>query len=466
MGKDDRRGEQGEFRGDISRDSFEAAKRFSRVLMQQGRVQLDADWNEQTSILLHHVRALAADLIGPHGGPGDGFRIENVALGDGSLLFTLAPGHYYVDGVLCEADADELVSIGSEGLEAGKRYVAFLDVWERHVSADEDDDIREVALGGSDTATRGQVAYQIELPHVEDEKVQRGLRSRDPIRFVESIRKDLMRTELPRLRARAKAEEATDPSPTTSASGYVGVENRLYRVEIHRGGVAWDKKPAEASSDDRPQAATVKWSRCNGSLVFPILALKGDSVTLARLGPVALRLAKGDCVEITDDDLARRGRPGELRHIKSIAPDGRTMTLGEPVAQAYESTSTKHPLLRRWDHSGAAGRQVGGAILVTETSGGDDDWIALEDGVQVQFQPARTGKSRYRAGDYWLIPARTATSDVLWPRKSAAGGDVAKAQPPNGVAHHYAPLAIIEIGKKSARVVRHLRRTFAPLARR
>jgi len=45
--------------------------------MQQGRVQLDADWNEQTSILLHYLQNLAADLIGPHGGPAEncGFRI-------------------------------------------------------------------------------------------------------------------------------------------------------------------------------------------------------------------------------------------------------------------------------------------------------------------------------------------------------------------------------------------------------
>jgi hypothetical protein len=37
---------QGEYRGDFTRDTFNPLKNFSRVLMQQGRVQLDADWNE------------------------------------------------------------------------------------------------------------------------------------------------------------------------------------------------------------------------------------------------------------------------------------------------------------------------------------------------------------------------------------------------------------------------------------
>ena len=56
-------------KGDFSRDTFDPVKHFSRVLQQQGRVQLDADWNEQAAILLHYLRTLAADLIGPFAGP-------------------------------------------------------------------------------------------------------------------------------------------------------------------------------------------------------------------------------------------------------------------------------------------------------------------------------------------------------------------------------------------------------------
>ena len=56
-------------KADLSRDTYRRQYQFARVLMQQGRVQLDADWNEQVSILLDQTRMLAADLIGPHGGP-------------------------------------------------------------------------------------------------------------------------------------------------------------------------------------------------------------------------------------------------------------------------------------------------------------------------------------------------------------------------------------------------------------
>ena len=71
-------------KGDFSRDTFDVTKHFSRVLQQQGRVQLDADWNEQTAILLHYLRTLAADLIGPFAGPtGEalGFQIEAITEG-------------------------------------------------------------------------------------------------------------------------------------------------------------------------------------------------------------------------------------------------------------------------------------------------------------------------------------------------------------------------------------------------
>ena len=82
------------------------------------------------------------------------------------------------------------------------------------------------------------------------------------------------------------------PGGAASPSGarYVGPENRLYRVEIHSGGEAG--------------GATFKWSRENGSVVFPILSISGKQVTLRRMdGDDPLDLEVGDWVQIVDDDL-------------------------------------------------------------------------------------------------------------------------------------------------------------------
>ena len=163
-------------KGDFTRDTFNPFMRFTRVLMQQGRVQLDADWNEQADIFLHYVRTLANDLIGPHGGPEDhlGFKIgkpDNDSKNDQD--FIISSGRYYVNGLLCENprktsyyDQEDYPLPPKGKLEGGQTYLVFLDVWERHVSYLESSKagrpgIREVALGGPDTATRAKLVRQV-----------------------------------------------------------------------------------------------------------------------------------------------------------------------------------------------------------------------------------------------------------------------------------------------------------------
>ena len=48
--------------GDYSRQRFDPQRDFSGVLMQQGRVQLDADWNEQVELADRRWRAETSDL--------------------------------------------------------------------------------------------------------------------------------------------------------------------------------------------------------------------------------------------------------------------------------------------------------------------------------------------------------------------------------------------------------------------
>ena len=79
-------------------------------------------------------------------------------------------------------------------------------------------------------------------------------------------------------------------------------------------------------------------------------------------------------------------------------------------------------------------------------------WLDLEDGIQIQFQAGV-----YRAGDYWLIPARTATGDVEWPAMPT-DPDKPDAVLPHGVRHHFAPLAYLESATKMA----DLRHEFVP----
>src|SRR5262245_50590040 len=89
---------------DITRSTFRPDRRYSGVRMLQGRVQVDADWNEELDILAHVDRTTEADVIGQAGvprGAAEGFGIGTGIAGD----LTISPGRIYVDGVLIELRA-------------------------------------------------------------------------------------------------------------------------------------------------------------------------------------------------------------------------------------------------------------------------------------------------------------------------------------------------------------------------
>jgi predicted flap endonuclease-1-like 5' DNA nuclease len=434
--------------GDFSRNTFDPRHRFSHVLMQQGRVLLDADWNEQTAILLHYLRTLATHVIGPHGTPDGGFRIR--ALPGAPNDFVIGRGHYYVDGILCEnydqgycpPRGEEVAGVEllysqqpdypltekecKRDLEDGRRYLVYLDVWERHLTHIEAGHIREVALGGPDTATRARIVWQVKVREITTDP---GGPRCDGL---------LPRPDRRCMRARARvAEESDDPCIIPPEARYRGAENQLYRVEIHRGGTAADPS--------RP--ATWKWSRDNGSVVFGIRSLQGSTARLDNLGPDERRgLHEGDWVEIVDDDSVLKGRPRDLVQVTGVDRVRSEVMLAVPTdSPNFDANGTTHPFLRRWDLGSEA-------VPVREGK-----WIELEDGVQVQF----VGDGVYRPGDHWLVPARTATGDVLWP---IDGTGSPSALEPGGIAHHYAPLAEISVAAGTVEIKTDCRRRFAALA--
>jgi len=457
-------------KGDFTRNTFDRARHYSRVLMQQGRVQLDADWNEQNEILLHYLRTLTRDLVGPHAGPAAdcGFEIistENLYRLDGITDagrreylqarvrdgdFAIGPGRYYVDGILVENEGTILYteqpgypSAGSpslEDLKQAKVALVYLDVWERHVTFIEDDHIREVALEGPDTCTRAQVVWQVKI--LTDLNKPAGMAGISGCDAVDS----LLHLGTGKLRARAFIDQPPpDLCGTPPSSRYRGAENRLYRVEVHQGGIVDSRTPA-----------TFKWSRDNGSVTFAIRQLdQSYQATLESLGrDEHLSLRQGDWVEVTDDRRVLSGQPGWLAQVKMVVREDLTVTLqpGSPSGlPSYGSADAwRHPLLRRWDHQPGE-PALGGALRIVETPdppGTAEGWIPLEDGVQVWFAAG----GHYFTGDYWLIPARVATGDVAWPHEKndagvvvtdADGNPIAAAEPAAGTYHSYAPLLLV-----------------------
>lgn len=434
-------------KGDFTRSTFDKTKHYCSVRMQQGRVQTDADWNEQSDIQTHRDETTTQDVVGPCGGPlhQAGFLITP----DGENL-RIGPGRYYVDGILCENESGVLFTEQPDfpgailpPAEGNGLYLAYLDVWRRHMTALDDAAIREVALGGPDTATRAKTIWQVKLLRIEAEDID--------CTPIESLSEWAgLFPSKGKLSARAQPDPTSDkPCIVAPNAGYRRLENQLYRVEIHRGG--------ELGGGGTPP--TFKWSRENGSVVTrwtgqdPI-----DAAILIAGSPgrdEVLGFAPGDWVELTDDARDLQGRAGVL--VKLSLVDGNNFTIDTTNIQDPDNPSAisvirsaflNNPKIRRWDMSDGEMEVAVPAV--------NDGYIPLEDGVEVKFE-----NGVYRTGDYWLIPARTVTADVEWPKDST---NDPIPQLPHGIDHHYCPLALVTLEGNTFSNPVDKRHLFPPIA--
>ena len=481
-------------KGDFSRIRFNPTRHYTAVLEQQGRVSLDADANEQAAIDDYLGRNETVDVIGAYGAPehDPGFEITV----SGNEIF-IGGGRYYVQGLVCENPVDQLsyrnqpfllnasttdTTLLSELTQAGgsSAVQVYLQVWQRLATALDDPCLREPALGHADTTARLQTVWRVVASIVPPPAPSGPVIGKLPIGSI--FRGGLLEArqnlaELIKERATpvgvltgaaTTANLAATPSvdccaamynnvPPVStgtmsastaaagsecscqpvpAAGYQGLENQLYRVEIHQGGT-------EAT-------ATFKWSRENGSVVSAISSVFGSTIVVESLGPDAnLGFAVNQWVEVSDDsDLFGEtpNSPGLLYQIQNVDPTVPSITLTSPVIGV---DVTRNARIRRWDQSGPASGNTGIPV-----SAGTP--LVLENGIQVTF---RAGS--YQAGDYWTIPARTASGQIEWP-PCGSNGDFF--QPPGSITIYNAPLACIHWDPKAKSVtVEDCRRFFLPL---
>ena len=117
-----------------------------------------------------------------------------------------------------------------------------------------------------------------------------------------------------------------------------------------------------------------------------------------------------------------------------------------------------HPIVRRWDQrSDASGNDLTASSGTLRLS--EDAWLPLEAGIEVSFSMSEASPQRYRGGDYWIIPARTAIASIEWP----TDGERPVAMPPHGVKHRYAPLAVLAYRDGSFQRAHDYRLRYKPL---
>jgi len=463
--------------GDFSQIRFNRGKNYTAVLEQQGRVALDADANEQVFIDACQSQTETIDAVGPYGGPtgNAGFQIT---MADGPEIL-IGPGRYYVNGLLCEnpaslsydsqpylnapanSSASSLISQLNASGGASVLQV-WLQVWQRLLTALDDPCLLEPALGQADTTARLQTVWRVVARLAPTPPPP-------PAGPVPSCCQDMYAAGAPPASTGTMTAQTSPPAADcgctpVAAAGYQGVENQLYRVEIHTGSAGNTQ-------------TTWKWSRENGSVVTAITGVSGSTVQVSSLGPDAnLGFQAGQWVELTDDTLQfgpAPNSPGTLYQVQSIQPTDSSVTLAVPPGQPIVVDPSQNARMRRWDMSGPEVTATGIPLSL-------GSWMQLEGGIQVMFGPVPSGPNPvpggpdpvlnippiFHSGDYWTIPARTATGQIEWP---PCGSDDNAFQPPTSVTVYSAPLACIHpasaaaSSSQNAPTVDDCRQLFSPL---
>lgn len=434
---------------DISRHSFAPRRGYSGVLMAQGRVQLDADWNEWLAILDRRRRTATADGLGAAAiSPltPEAFRIQ---VSGGAL--TIGAGRLYLDGYLAEnfgagpdafdaafenlrgtdplpfADQPFRPGLTPPAPEAG-RHLVYLDVWRRTVTHLQDPALIEPALG-VDTTARTQTVWQVRTLAVGSD-VTCATAPEDIAGWPA-----LTRPSAARLTTRnVTAPDPEDPCLLPPGAAYRGLENRTYRVEIH-----------DRDADGRWR---FKWSRDNATVATAVTTVE----TLSRLVVAAVarddvkRIEAGDWVEVTDDRLELETIPAPLRRVLSV-DDGtglvelETALPGGTFAVAGDGTPSRHLRVVKWDQSGEV-RASDDALLadLTDPNGpgvirvpAPGEAVRIEPGIELAFGLDPSG-GEMRVGDHWIFTARTATARI----------EELDAAPPHAVHHHHLRLAVVD----------------------
>ncbi len=445
--------------GDYSRVSFDPLQDDLGVLLQQGRPLSDAEWNALVLQLRRRTHAGTLDTIGtavvPTQTP-DAFAITPVP---GNL--TIGRGRMYVDGVLAEnhgggarvwnARLEELMGAdpvryreqngfttqpylpNAPALPPGGPHLVYLDVWQREVTHLMRDGLIEQAVG-VDSTTRLQTVWQVKLLNVgPNAACATDLETLPAWNAVNPRCGGRLTT------GTANVPGQPDPCLVAPAGGYKGLENQLYRIEIHTGGL--------------PGTATFKWSRDNASVETRVTHLPAldQLVVESTQKDSVLRFSDGDWIEITDDWLELNNLPGILRRIQvgnGVDDATRTIILESPLPAGLfpvdgqdQPGALRHTRIRRWDQRGEVFDQNGNVLLDVDDAPNNGETtvpanaavsVLLEHGIVATFTLDPAG-GRFRSGDYWVFAARAGSATV----------EELDAAAPRGIHHHYAKLGFV-----------------------
>ncbi len=460
---------------DISRDATDLRKHYDRVQMQQGRVLTDDDFNEAERLDAEDSRRVRVDVIGPAGSPDDGFKLK-VA----SSKLMLSAGTYYTGGLRLELENDEEFNLQKDWLQqgsspgesltppAGAQFdFVWLDVWQQPVSAVEDKELFEVALGGADTSTRIRTMRRARvLSNVGDvDCADAWSQLMTSLAGEGTLNSDFELVPDSRLTVEPDGTAGTADLCTPPVNGgYLGAENQAIRVQISANNqFTWGfdngaplyrvKLLADITGQPRRiHMLTVPKDQAHFPLegqtieLLPWSALLSNGQKNAELSGFLVKVDGG--YNPDTQDLHITNAPGNDTGTPPMAFGTRWKARGDVTLE--DPPEDEYFYMRVWNR-GADTQSPSSIPFVPGTP------VPLaKTGLQVTFAGANLRKN-----DYWIIAARPETPNVVVPWELSAG------RRPHGVRRWIAPLGMIHWpgGEGAVQVTDDCRPTFLPLTK-
>lgn len=442
---------------DRARVSYDPKQQYRSVVMQQGRVTLEADFNEELAIAGEELRKETLDIVGPSGTPDNGYLIT--PLSTGPFDFSIGAGTMYVGGLrvatpppvpppsapapaqaqaanasqyrylnqqewLDHADDPDWVDINPQTPPTTEFVYLFLR--EQEVSAVEDSDLKDVALGGPDTAQRTRLLQHVVRLSVPDPTCLAGLDAAKKDWKSEGLTFNAQNMRLESTASLEVSFSPTGPKPDPcnpqAQGGYLGADNQLIRVQIS-GVDPVSKKPKFVwGYDDASFLYRIDLDTSNKQLLhLQSRPVDASHQPQAQQAVEALRSA----AELSNGEYVASLSGVVFTLDKAYNPDTQMITLPASMTQLpaefYDSSQTPRVFLRVWEQE----------IIFTPGTA-----VSLGDtGLQVTL---KAPGNVFHIGDYWLFAVRPSTPQQVYPEHYLNAF-----QPPDGPRMWVCPLGVI-----------------------
>ncbi len=243
---------------DISRVGSDPKKHYVGIRLQQGRVITDEDINENERITQEIDRRNQVQIIGSAATQNQGFGIQmpRIMPADANHLteyidFNICPGSFHLGGLRLELEKNEQYHLQKDWLQkehednvplnlpnaGNERYdLVYLEAWQQTVSAIEDEELFEVALGGVDTSTRIRNMRRVKvLENIGTKNCSNALAVwKNKMSSKGTLNKENELITDARLKVTCVNTVPTqiDLCAPSSIGGYLGAENQAIRIQL------------------------------------------------------------------------------------------------------------------------------------------------------------------------------------------------------------------------------------------